>query len=111
MANSYLDDEMEDLEANAVVMLMAKMQELHMSDTKAVDDTDGLSQVHDLNEYLIHEIASPSASPSDREHIVQHNSSLSPQEHDQMNCCGFLEDIQIMITVGREILKKNYLSL
>jgi hypothetical protein len=36
---------MEDLEANATVMLMANLQELHMNDSGPVYDTDGLSQV------------------------------------------------------------------
>jgi hypothetical protein len=62
MANANNDDDMEDLEANAAVMLMANMQELRLNDSGPVYDTDGLSQVHDLNACLIHEIASPSAS-------------------------------------------------
>ena len=73
---------MEDLEANAAVMLMANMQELHMSDTFPVYDIDGFSHVHDSKECLIHEIASPSASVSNKEQIVRHKSFLSPQVDD-----------------------------
>jgi cytochrome c553 len=53
MANAYNDDDMEDLEANAAEMLMANIQELRMNDSGPMYDTDGLSQVHDLNACLI----------------------------------------------------------
>jgi cytochrome c553 len=92
MANSYNDDDMEDLEANAAVMLMANMQELHMNDSDPVYDTDGLSQVHDLNTCLIHEIASPSASESDKAQVVPSDSSLSSQEDEQMNTVVIVDD-------------------
>lgn len=85
MANAYSDDDMEDLEANATVMLMANMQELHMNDSGPVYDTDGMCHVHDPNTCLIHEIASPTASASDKEQVVQTDSSTSPQKDDQMN--------------------------
>lgn len=45
MADAYNDDDMEDLEVNAAVMLMANMQELHFNETGPIYDTDGLSQV------------------------------------------------------------------
>lgn len=83
---------MEDLEANAVVMLMANMQELQLNDSGPVYDTDGLSQVHDLNTCLIHEIASPSASESDKAQVVPSDSSLSPQEDEQMNTVVIFDD-------------------
>jgi hypothetical protein len=83
MSNAYSDDEMEDLEANAAVMLMVNMQELHMSDTCLVYDTDGLSQVPDPNICLIHEFASPSA--SDKEQFIQDNSLSSLYDDDQIN--------------------------
>ena len=80
MANANNDDDMEDLEANAAVMLMANMQELQFNDSGPVYDTAGLSQVHDLNACLTHEIASPSASESDKAQVVPSESSLSSQE-------------------------------
>ena len=78
-------NDMEDLEANADVMLMANMQELHKSDSGPVYDTDGLSQVPDPNTCLIHEIASPSASASHEEQVIQHDSFLFNQEDEQIN--------------------------
>jgi hypothetical protein len=92
MANAYNDDDMEDLEANAVVMLMANVQELHMNDSGPVYDTDGLSQVHDLNACLIHEIASPSASESDKAQVVPSDQSLSSQEDEKMNTVVIFDD-------------------
>jgi cytochrome c553 len=92
MANAYNDYDMEDLEANASVMLMANMQELHMNDLGPVYDTDGLSQVHDLNACLIHEIESPSASESDKAQVVPSDSSLSSQEDEQMNTVVIFDD-------------------
>lgn len=92
MADEYSDDDMEDLEANAAVMLMANMQELHMSDTCPMYDTDGLSQVPGSTICLIHEIASPSASTSDEEQVVQNDSLLSPQEDEQMNTVVTFDD-------------------
>ena len=83
---------MEDFEVTAAVMLMANMQELHMSDPGPVQDTDGLSQVHDPNMCLIHEIASPSTSAYDKEQVVQNNSFLSPQEDEQMNTVFTFDD-------------------
>jgi hypothetical protein len=65
MANANHDDDMEDLEANAAVMLMANMQELQFNVSGPVYDTAGLSQVHDLNACFLHEVVSTSASESD----------------------------------------------
>ena len=45
MANAQSDDDMEDLEATAAVMLMANMQELHITESGPVYDSDTLSQV------------------------------------------------------------------
>jgi hypothetical protein len=83
---------MEDLEANAAVMLMANMQELQLNDSGPVYDTDGLSQVHDLNTCLIHDIASPSAYESDTAQVVPSDSSLSSQEDEQMNTVVIFDD-------------------
>ena len=66
-------------------MLMANMQELHLSDSGPVYDTDGLSEVHELNTCLIHDIATPSASASDEEQVVQKDSLLSSQEDEQIS--------------------------
>jgi hypothetical protein len=92
MENAYNDDDMEDLEANAAVMLMANMQELQMNDSGPVYNTDGLSQVHDLNACLIHEIASPSASESNKAQVVLSDSSLSYLEDEQMNTVVTFDD-------------------
>ena len=70
MATANNDDDMEDLEANVVVMLMANMQELQLNDSGPVYDTDGLSQVHDPNACLTHVTASPSAYESDTAQVV-----------------------------------------
>ena len=83
IANSYNDDEMEDLEANAVVMLMANMQELKLNDSGPVYDTDSLSQVHDLNTCSIQANASPSASESDTAQVVPSASCLSSQKENK----------------------------
>ena len=61
---------MEDLQANAAVMLMANMQELHMSDTGPVYDTDGLSQVPEQTIY-ISDLISPPTSESGKAQNVQ----------------------------------------
>ena len=65
MADADSDDDMEDLQANAAVMLMANMHELHMSDTGPVYDTDGLSQVPE-HTIIISELISPPISESIR---------------------------------------------
>lgn len=66
MANADSDDDMEDLQANAEVMLMANMQELHMSDTSPVYDTDGLSKVSDQTIFIKDLLSSPT-SASDKD--------------------------------------------
>ena len=83
---------MEDLEANVAVMLMENMQELQLNDSGPVYDTDGLSQVHDLNTCLIQENASPSASESDKAQVVPSESFLSSQEDEQMNTVVIFDD-------------------
>ena len=92
MASAYSDDDMEDLEANAAVMLMANMQELHMHDSGPVYDTDGLSQVHNSNEHLIIDNAISTASASNKEQFVQQTSPLSSQENNQMNTSVTFDD-------------------
>jgi vacuolar-type H+-ATPase subunit I/STV1 len=92
IANTYNDDDMEDLEANAAVMLMANMQELQLNDSVPVYDTDGLSQVQDLNTCLIQENASPSASESDKAQVVPSESCLSSQEDEQINTFVIFDD-------------------
>ena len=54
MANANNDDDLEDLEANAAVMLMANMQELQFNVSGPVYDIAGLSQVNDLDTCLQH---------------------------------------------------------
>ena len=92
MADAYKDDDMEDLEANAAVMLMANMQELHFNETGPVYDTDGLSQVHATSLCLDNDIASSSLSAFDTEHDVQPESSLPPLEDDQINTYVAFDD-------------------
>jgi cytochrome c553 len=92
MATTYNDDDMEDLEANAAVMLMANMQELQLNDSGPVYDTDGLSQVHDPNACLIHEIASPSASESDVAQVVPSDSYSSSQADEQISTVVIFDD-------------------
>ena len=69
MADADYDDDMEDLQANATVMLMENMQELHMSDTGPVYDTDGLSQVPDQTIFIT-DLISPPTSASDEDQSV-----------------------------------------
>jgi cytochrome c553 len=92
MATANNDDDMEDLEANAAVMLMANMQELQFNDSGPVYDTYGLSQVHDPNACLIHEIASPSASGSDTAQVVPSDSSSSSQADEQISTVVIFDD-------------------
>jgi cytochrome c553 len=92
MATANNDDDMEDLEANAAVMLMANMQELQLNDSGPVYDTDGLSQVHDPNACLIHEIASPTASESDMAQVVPSDSYSSSQADEQINTVVIFDD-------------------
>jgi hypothetical protein len=92
MATANNDDDMEDLEANAAVMLMANMQELQLNDSGPVYDTDGLSQVHDPNAGLIHGIASPSASESDMAQVVPSDSSSSYQADEQISTVVIFDD-------------------
>lgn len=92
MATANNDDDMEDLEANAAVMLMANMQELQFNDSGPVYDTDGLSQVHDPNACLIHELASPSASGSDTAQVVPSDSSSSSQADEQISTVVIFDD-------------------
>jgi hypothetical protein len=92
MATANNNDDMEDLEANATVMLMANMQELQFNDSGPVYDTDGLSQVHDLNACLIHDIASPSASESDMAQVVPFDSSSSSQDDEQISTVVIFDD-------------------
>jgi cytochrome c553 len=92
MANVNNDDDMEDLEANAAVMLMANMQELKINDSGPVYDTDGLSQVHDLNKCFINEIVSPSASESDTAQVVPSDSSSSSQADEQISTVVIFDD-------------------
>jgi cytochrome c553 len=92
MATANNDDDMEDLEANAAVMLMANMQELQLNDSDPVYDTDGLSQVNDPNACLIHEIASPSAFESDMAQVVPSDSYSSSQEDEQISTVVIFDD-------------------
>jgi cytochrome c553 len=92
MVHANNDDDMEDLEANAAVMLMANMQELQLNDPGPVYDTDGLSQVRDPNACLIHEIASPSASGSDTAQVVPSKSSSSSQTDEQISTVVIFDD-------------------
>ena len=92
MANVHNDDDMEDLEANAAVMLMANMQELKLNDSGPVYDTDGLSQVHDLNACFINDIISPSASESDMVQVVPSTSSSSSQTDEQISTVVIFDD-------------------
>lgn len=96
MANAQYDDDMEDLEANAAVMLMANMQELLMGDTGPVYDTDALSEVNELHRCFTNDIASSSVSASYEEQVVQHDSLFSSQEDGQINTfVSFDDDDQI----------------
>ena len=99
MADAYSDDDMEDLEANVAVMLMADMQELHMTDTCLVYDTDGLSQVPDSTTCLINEIISSSASASKEESNVQNDSFLSSHEDEQLNTTVTFDDDDLISPV------------
>jgi hypothetical protein len=92
MASANNDDDMEDLEANAAVMLMANMQELRLNDSGPMYDTDGLSQVQDLSACLIQEIASPSAYESDKAQVVPSESSLFSQEDEQISTVVIFDD-------------------
>lgn len=92
MVHANNDDDMEDLEANATVMLMANMQELQFNDSGPVYDTDGLSQVHDPKACLIHEIASPSASESDMAQVVPSDSYSSSQADEQISTMVIFDD-------------------
>jgi cytochrome c553 len=92
MANANNDDDMEDLEANAAVMLMANMQELQFNDSGTVYNTDSLSQVHDLNACLIHEFVSTSASESDTAQVVPFDSSSSSQDDEQISTVVIFDD-------------------
>jgi cytochrome c553 len=92
MANANHDDDMEDLEANAAVMLMANMKELQFNDSGPVYDTAGLSQVHDLNACFLQEVVSTSASESDSAQVVLCDSSSSSQDDEQISTVVIFDD-------------------
>ena len=95
MANAQSDDDMEDLEANAAVMLMANMQELHLTESGPAYDSDTLSQVHNFSTCFIHDIVTPSESASTSKQSVQNEALFSKDENYQLDTVVVFDDDQI----------------
>lgn len=91
-AYAYNDDDIDDLEANAAVMLITNMQEHQLNDSDPVFTTDGLSQVNDLTTCSIEFNASPSASESDKAQVVPSESFLSSQEDERLDTVVIFDD-------------------
>ena len=92
MENTLSDDEYEDLQANAVVVSMANVQEHHISETEngPLYDTNGLSQVPDSEICLINDIVSVSA--HDEQQSVQTTSLSTLNDDNQINLVVTFDD-------------------